>query len=90
MARRWAQEQVHREGHRHVHGANLGVRVSAYRRAGALAPLSTGEDVALVAALDRCGAAVLRTARAPVTTSARLRGRAPAGVADDLLALAGD
>ncbi len=90
VARRWTERQTHREGHDHVHGANLGVRVSAYHRAGRLAPLVTGEDIALVAALDRCGAAVLRTARAPVTTSARYHGRAPAGVADDLLALAGE
>ena len=90
VARRWAQRQAHGEGHGHVHGANLGVRVSAYLAAGGFAPLATGEDVALVAALERCGAAMLRTARAPVTTSARYRGRAPAGVADDLLALAGD
>ena len=36
------------DGHRHVHGANLGVSAHAYLRAGGFAPLACSEDVALV------------------------------------------
>jgi glycosyltransferase involved in cell wall biosynthesis len=74
--------------HRHVHGANLGVAAPAYRAVGGFPPLATGEDHALVAALERAGHRVLRTAAAPVTTSARLRGRAVGGFADHLAGLA--
>lgn len=74
-------------GHRHVHGANLGVRASAYRAVGGFAPLATGEDVDLVARLDGAGHHVRRDRTLPVRTSARLDGRAPAGFAGHLRAL---
>lgn len=68
-------------GHRHVHGANLGVSAAAYRRCGGFAPLACGEDVALVAALEACGATI-RWAPAPaVITSARRKARACGGFA---------
>jgi hypothetical protein len=75
--------------HPHVHGANLGVSARAYRRVGGFPPLAVGEDRALVAALERGGHRVLRTAECPVLTSGRLSGRAPRGFAADLAALAG-
>lgn len=84
VARRWLAAHEPREGHRHVHGANLGVRGDAYLRAGAFPPLMSGEDVALVRALEASGARVVRTAVVPVETSARRRARAPFGFAAHL------
>lgn len=67
-----------------VHGANLGIRLEAYRAAGGFAPLPCGEDEALVEALRRAGRVVACTTAAPVTTSARVDGRALGGFADTL------
>ncbi len=74
--------------HPHVHGANLGVTAQAYLSVGGFPPLAVGEDHALVDALNRAGHRVLATALCPVLTSARGRGRARGGCADDLAALA--
>jgi glycosyltransferase involved in cell wall biosynthesis len=68
-----------RDGHRHVHGANLGVSAKAYRLAGGFEALASGEDVALVDALQRSGARIAWSARPRVTTSARADFRAPDG-----------
>ncbi|WP_082469062.1 glycosyltransferase [Sciscionella sediminilitoris] len=73
-----------RQGHRHAHGANLGVRAVAYTRVGGFPPLATGEDAGLLARLRAHRFPVLATAEAPVRTSARLNGRAPRGFAHDL------
>jgi GT2 family glycosyltransferase len=81
---RYARGAADELGHRHVHGANLGVRASAYRAVGGFAPLVTGEDVDLVARLDAAGHRVRRDPTLPVVTSARLDGRAPAGFAGHL------
>jgi len=72
----------------HVHGANLGMRASAYRTAGGFAPLDTAEDVDLAERLRASGAVILSSEREPVVTSARLNGRAPRGYAGYLDALA--
>lgn len=74
--------------HPHVHGANLGVRGDAYLRVGGFPPLATGEDRALVTALEQGGHRVLRTRRCPVATSARLRPRAVGGYGAHLARLA--
>ena len=74
--------------HPHVHGANLGVATAAYLAVGGFPTLRTGEDVALVAALDAGGHRVLRTRDVPVVTSSRRRGRAVAGFAAHLAHLA--
>ena len=74
----------YRDGHRHVHGANLGVCARAYRRAGGFSPLRVSEDVALVEALTSTGASVVWSGRARVRTSGRLEGRARGGFADFL------
>ncbi|MFD6289407.1 glycosyltransferase [Streptomyces sp. NPDC060205] len=73
--------------HPHVHGANLGVSAAAYLRVGGFAPLPTGEDRDLAARLVSTGHRVARTDRHPVHTAARLRGRAPGGLADLLASL---
>lgn len=85
-ARWWAEYQrgVGAGGHRHVHGANLGLRGSAYRAVGGFAELEAHEDADIVRRLERDGAIVVRSVVEPVTTSARTVGRAPTGVATDL------
>jgi glycosyltransferase involved in cell wall biosynthesis len=73
------------EGHRHIHGANLGVSATAYRRAGGFQALTSSEDVALVDALIASGASVTFSAGPRVITSARPDHRAPAGFGETLL-----
>jgi glycosyltransferase involved in cell wall biosynthesis len=67
------------DGHRHIHGANLGVSAAAYRRAGGFRPLPCHEDVALVRALESSGAVIAWSAAPRVVTSARRSFRAPQG-----------
>ena len=54
-----------------MHGANLGIRASAYLAACGFTPLRTAEDHAPVAAAARAGCSVLRASDIPVQTSAR-------------------
>lgn len=79
-----------RDGHRHVHGANLGVSARAYGQCGGFSRLALGEDVALVDALIASGANVVWSARPRVTTSARKVARAAGGFSHFLLNLADD
>ncbi|WP_405783220.1 glycosyltransferase [Streptomyces sp. NBC_00859] len=74
--------------HPHVHGANLGVAADAYRQVGGFPSLLSGEDHALVSALELGGHRVLRTPACPVETSSRLHPRAVGGFGDDLARLA--
>jgi glycosyltransferase involved in cell wall biosynthesis len=69
------------DGHRHIHGANLGISANAYRQVGGFLPLATSEDVALVEALQHAGARIAWSAAPRVVTSARRCARAPAGFA---------
>ncbi|GAA1764771.1 glycosyltransferase family 2 protein [Nocardioides hankookensis] len=69
----------------HVHGANLGVRLTAYLEAGGFPEVREHEDVALFEAVLRTGRPWVTGTR--VTTSARLRGRTPGGFAGYLRAL---
>ncbi|MDO7904550.1 glycosyltransferase family 2 protein [Pseudomonas sp. K1(2024)] len=78
-----------REGHRHIHGANLGICAQAYRRAGGFQPLPAHEDVQLVRALEANGAQIAWTARNSVATSSRRDSRAREGFGDYLAQLAG-
>jgi glycosyltransferase involved in cell wall biosynthesis len=73
--------------HRHVHGANLGFRASAYLRAGGFPAVPTGEDHALVAALTAAGSQVRYTRAITVTTSGRRDARAPHGFGNYLTQL---
>lgn len=75
---------VDREGHRHIHGANLGMSAEAYVRAGGFKQLGCSEDVDLVLALEALGARIAWSARPRVLTSARRHGRVIGGFADAL------
>lgn len=79
MQRHYQLTYTDADGHRHIHGANLGVSASAYCRVGGFQPLSSSEDVALVEALLRSGASVAWSAAPRVVTSSRKTFRAPAG-----------
>jgi hypothetical protein len=74
--------------HPHVHGANIGIRASAYLAAGGFRPLPTAEDHALLAAVSRAGCSVLCAADVTVETSARRQARAPNGFGHLLRTLA--
>ena len=76
------------EGHRHIHGANLGICARAYQRAGGFSHLVAHEDVTLVRALEAIGARITWTARNTVCTSARKLARAPNGFSEYLNNLA--
>ncbi|HTH61150.1 MAG TPA: glycosyltransferase family A protein [Paraburkholderia sp.] len=80
----FARMYVAADGHRHVHGANLGVSASAYRLAGGFGPLECAEDVALVCALLDAGVRVVWSARPRVVTSGRRVSRVRGGFADTL------
>ena len=74
--------------HPHVHGANLGIRASAYLAAGGFRSLRTAEDHALVAAAASAGCPVLQAGDITVQTSARRQARAPGGFSHLLRTLA--
>jgi glycosyltransferase involved in cell wall biosynthesis len=76
------------DGHRHIHGANLGVTADAYRLAGGFQPYVSNEDVALVDALIVAGATIAWSAEPRVVTSARVDSRAPGGFGAALRAAA--
>ncbi|MBD8643184.1 glycosyltransferase [Stenotrophomonas sp. CFBP 13724] len=75
------------DGHRHVHGANMGISASAYLAAGGFSAVVTGEDVAMVHALERVEARIAWLAQPAVATSARRTARAPQGFSGFLRAL---
>lgn len=77
------------EGHRHIHGANLGVCAKAYAKVGGFQPLPAHEDVQLVLALEAIGAQIVWTARHSVATSSRRDSRARQGFGDYLSGLEG-
>ncbi|GHC85024.1 glycosyl transferase [Nocardiopsis terrae] len=72
------------DGHPHVHGANLGVRASAYLACGGFPELARAEDHALVTALAAGGYRVSRPRDLRVVTSARRASRAAGGFGDCL------
>lgn len=71
-------------GHRHVHGANLGLSAAAYVDAGGVPPLALAEDQALVDALRVRARRLVATGRIPVETSGRRESRTVGGFADHL------
>lgn len=74
--------------HPHVHGANFGIRASAYQLAGGFRPLSSGEDHALRSAAVGSGCRVVHATDIEVITSARRQARASRGFGDLLNRLA--
>ncbi|UAL29421.1 glycosyltransferase [Nocardioides rotundus] len=85
---RWQAGHRLVEGHRHVHGANLGFSLAAYRRVGGFPPVTAHEDVALVAAMRAAGVPWCATTRTEVTTSGRRWSRVEDGFARRLRTLA--
>lgn len=79
--RLWSSRHPPEEGHPHVHGANLGLRLNRYLDVGGFRALSTGEDVDIVERLTEITARRIATSRHRVLTSARREGRAPSGFA---------
>ncbi|WP_291041647.1 glycosyltransferase family A protein [Herbiconiux sp.] len=91
-----AWHDLHLAPGRHVYGANLGVRADAYLLAGGFPPLASGEDEALVAAVEALDPGLLPVlgvvgeapaplvidlGGAPVDTSGRTEGRTAGGFA---------
>lgn len=70
--------------HPHFAGASIGITASAYARAGGLQALVALEDEQLARCLERTAIAIHRLDAVRVHTSARLDGRAPLGLANDL------
>ncbi|MGF6108604.1 glycosyltransferase [Pseudomonas frederiksbergensis] len=81
---RYHQHYQARDGHRHIHGANLGISAEAYRRAGGFEALACDEDVQLVRQLELSGANIAWSHQPQVLTSARLDSRARGGFGDFL------
>lgn len=84
---RW--HALHADGRVGVHGAHLGVRLSAYDGVGGWAALAEREDLDLYHRLLAAGARY-GEARAVVTTSSRQVGRTTGGFAGFMAALARD
>jgi glycosyltransferase involved in cell wall biosynthesis len=84
----WHRRHHLRDDHPHVHGANFGIRGDAYLALGGWPPLVTGEDAELARRAARTGhLRIVRTASAPVSTSARRDSRAPRGFSGYLRAI---
>ncbi|NQX16209.1 glycosyltransferase family 2 protein [Rathayibacter sp. VKM Ac-2857] len=79
MYRRWRRTREREESIGSIHGANLGVRASAYLAAGGFGGEPLHEDVLLVERLHAAGARVGATDRGEVTTSGRRRNRVDGG-----------
>jgi GT2 family glycosyltransferase len=76
----WLSRHYLRDGHPHVHGANLGIRGDSYLSLGGWPQLATGEDTELARRAARAGhLRICRTGSIPVVTSVRPDGRAPRG-----------
>jgi cellulose synthase/poly-beta-1,6-N-acetylglucosamine synthase-like glycosyltransferase len=73
--------------HDHVHGANFGVRGSAFLAVGGYRPIRTGEDRDLWFRLLDAGFTLRQPLDLMVRTSARVVGRAEGGLADLLAGL---
>lgn len=89
LARWWERHRLV-DGHPHVHGANLGIRLSTYAVAGGFEPVDVHEDVGLERRARASGATCLASAELHVRTSGRTTGRTPGGFAGYLAALGAD
>ncbi|MDQ2749842.1 MAG: glycosyltransferase [Actinomycetota bacterium] len=88
IRRTWHALNSAADGHRHVHGANLGIRAMTLVAVGGWRPLSTGEDVDLAGRAAAARVPIRRTGAIAVRTSARADGRAPKGFSSYLRTLA--
>jgi len=70
-----------RDGHRHIHGANLGISAAAYEACGGFQSVALHEDVKLVERLLEHGYCVAWSARPRVATSVRIANRVAGGFA---------
>jgi glycosyltransferase involved in cell wall biosynthesis len=68
--------------HTHVHGANMGIRASAYLTVGGFQAVTTSEDRLLWNELVRSDYRVVSPVHVRVATSGRLKGRVVGGFAD--------
>lgn len=82
--RHFALHYQDKDGHRHVHGANLGIAARAYQRIGGFAALACSEDQAIVDRLQLDGCCIAWSALPRVTTSARPYSRVEGGFASAL------
>lgn len=83
----WTERHTLRDGHPHVHGANLGISAYAYLAAGGFPHVAEHEDQILATNARTLGLRVDSTDNAPVQTSARRTGRTPGGMAGYLRSL---
>ena len=70
--------------HGNIGGANFAIRTQAYRLVGGLPIPDFGEERALLRLVQAHGLRIRFSDRARVTTSCRLTGKAPGGLADEL------
>ncbi len=78
------RQNIRRE---HVHGANMGISMSAYQRLGGFRPLRCHEDVDLIDRLKAANGSITWAHTLRVMTSARCQARAPQGLGALLHAL---
>ncbi|OAI40979.1 hypothetical protein AYO38_00935 [bacterium SCGC AG-212-C10] len=82
------QSKVTGVTHDHIHGANLGVSVAAYRFAGGFTPMACSEDRDLWQRLQAAGFCLVADPGLIVTTSARTDSRTEGGFATHMRELA--
>ena len=70
--------------HTESSGASIAVTVAAYRGAGGIPPVPSGEDRAFIERLRRFDARIRHEPSVTVTVSGRTDGRAPGGMADTI------
>jgi hypothetical protein len=75
----YESEYMDADGHRHIHGANLGLSAAAYAACGGFENVGLDEDVGLVQRLLDAGITVAWSATPRVLTSARTVNRVAGG-----------
>lgn len=88
MKRHFAATYFDVDGHRHIHGANLGISAEAYQSVGGFPSVENSEDVHIVRAMEARGFRVAWSNLPRVVTSARVEFRATAGFGATLATIA--
>ena len=83
----WLSHHELTEGHRHVHGANLGFRADSYLRAGGFRDAESREDVGLVERIRAVTSRWVATHQTSVLTSGRTESRVSGGFGSYIAAL---